>query len=280
LKVSTQEPINVSHKVDSDKTLEELFESAFNFGVFREIDKVVDVDSKGERGGRDVRGGIVGARDTTCEQAWVRGVGFEADAVEYRRDFVVPVAGTSAEAIQYLLEEPVFIFTGIRTANGRFHDCDLGVGEDSLTKGILAVALLEGAVLFNREADHQLHGVGMQDGGILVGFGPNTILMVAKDHDLRLSTKRVQHFILLNGEHTHGRNGVGNTFCAKSAVLGEVNLDVGVLGFNAGFLLTKAFHPCVAIGVGWVKSSEERSGAFAFEVNGANLRCQRGEVMG
>ncbi len=53
--------------------------------------------------------------------------------------------------------------------------------------------------------------------------------MVAEDHDARFSAKRVEHFVFLNGEHTHSRNRLGNSFCLKGMVIGEVNLDVCVL---------------------------------------------------
>jgi len=38
-----QEPIDSSQKVDGDEAGEEVFKPPFNFGVFREINKVIDV---------------------------------------------------------------------------------------------------------------------------------------------------------------------------------------------------------------------------------------------
>ena len=153
--MSAREPINGPQKVDGgDEAGEELFEPSFYFGVFREINKVINIDSNGKGGSRDVRGGIVGVAYAACKHAWIRGIGFEADASENRRDLVVPVMGTSAETVQHFLEEPIFVLGGIRIANWRLHDSDLVVGENTLTKGVLAVALLEGASPFNDETDH------------------------------------------------------------------------------------------------------------------------------
>jgi hypothetical protein len=149
-----QEPINGPQKVNGDEAGEELFEPLFNFGVFREINKVIDVESNGKGCSRDILGGIVGVAYAACEHTWVRGVGFEADASENRRDLVVPVAGTSAETVQRFLEEPIFILGGIRVANWRRYDSDLVIKEDALTEGVLAVSLLEGALLFDGETDH------------------------------------------------------------------------------------------------------------------------------
>ena len=99
--------------------------------------------------------------------------------------------------------------------------------------------------------------------------------MVAEDNDARFSVKRVEHFVFLNGEDTNCRNRLGNPFCSKGTVVSEINLDVCVLRFDAGFLLAETSQPRVAIRVCGVESGEEGSGAFAFEVDSANVgfRC-------
>ncbi len=76
---------------DSDEAGEELIEPSFNCGVFREINKFMDVESNGKGCSRDILGRSVGAAYAACEHTWVQGVGFEADALENRRDLVVPV---------------------------------------------------------------------------------------------------------------------------------------------------------------------------------------------
>ena len=119
MEMCAQEPIDGPQKVNSDEAGEKLFKPSFNFGVFREIDKVIDVESNGKGCGRDIVGGIVGVAYAACEHTWVRGVGFEADASENHRDLVVPVVGTSAETVQRFLEEPIFVLGGIRVADRR-----------------------------------------------------------------------------------------------------------------------------------------------------------------
>ena len=103
--MSAHEPINGPQKVDSDEAGEELFEPAFNFGVSREINKVIDVESNGKGCSRDIRGRIVGVAYAACEHAWIRGIGFDSDDLENRCDLVVPVVGTSAETVHRFLEE-------------------------------------------------------------------------------------------------------------------------------------------------------------------------------
>ena len=86
--------------------------------------------------------------------------------------------------------------------------------------------------------------------------------------------------ISVNGEYTHHRNRLGNPFCWNGTVVGEGNLEVFVLRFNAGFLLVETCQPCVAIGVGGVEFSKEGLRAFTFEVDSTNLGCQCMEVVG
>ena len=175
-----------------------MFEPPFDLGVYRKIYKVINVQANGEWSGRDVCGGIVGVADGACEHARIRGIGFEADAGKDRLNLVVPVSGTAAEAVQSFLKEPIFVFASVGVSNGWFHDSGFVVGKNALTKCIFAVTLLEGAALLHGKTDHQLHGVGAEDGGILFWLGPSAIFMIAKDHDVRFGAERVEHLVFLD----------------------------------------------------------------------------------
>jgi hypothetical protein len=203
--MGAQKPIHGPHKdkVDSDETGEELFEPPFDLGVYRKIYKVINVQANGEWSGRDVCGGIVGVADGACEHARIRGIGFEADAGEDWLNLVVPVLGTAVEAVQSFLKEPIFIFASVGVSNGWFHDSGFVVGKNALTKCIFAVTLLVGAALLHGKTDHQPHGVGSEDGGILFWLGPNVIFIIAKDHDARFGAERVEYLVFLDREHTH-----------------------------------------------------------------------------
>ncbi len=134
--MGAQKPINGPHEVDGDETGEELFKLPFDLWVFREIYKVINVQSNGEWSGGDVCSGIVGAVDGACEHARIRGIGFEANAGNDRHNLVVTVSGTAAEAIQSFPEELIFVFASVRVSNGGFHDSDFVVRENALTKCI------------------------------------------------------------------------------------------------------------------------------------------------
>jgi hypothetical protein len=67
--MGAQKPIHGPHEFNGDETGEELFELPLDLWVFREIYKVIDIQSNGEWCGGDVRGRIVGVVDGACEQA-------------------------------------------------------------------------------------------------------------------------------------------------------------------------------------------------------------------
>jgi hypothetical protein len=195
--MGAKKPIHGPHEVDGDETGEELFKLPFDLWVFGEIYKVINIQSNCEWSGGDVCGRIVGVVDGACEHARIRDVGFEADAGEDRRNLVVPVSGTVAKAVQSFLEEPIFAFASVGVSNGGFHNSDFVVGENALTKCIFEVTLLEGATFLHGKTDHQPHGVGTEDRGVLFRLGPNTILMIAKDHYTGFGAERVDHLVIL-----------------------------------------------------------------------------------
>ena len=196
--MGAQKPIHGPHEVNGDETGEELFEPPFDLWVYREIYKVINVQANGEWSGRGVCGGIDGVPDGACEHARIRGVGFEANAGEDQPNLVVPVSGTAAEAMQSFLEEPVFVFASAGVSNGGFRDSGFVVRENALTKCIFAVTLLEGVAFLHGKTDHQPHGVGAEDRGVLFWLGPNAIFMIAKDHDARFGTEMVEHLVILD----------------------------------------------------------------------------------
>jgi len=193
--MGAQKPIHGPHEVDGDETGEELFELPFTLWVFREIYKVINIQSKGEWSGGDVRGRIVGVVDGACEQTRIRGIRFEADAGKDRRNLVVPVLGTAAEAVQSFLEEPIFIFASIGVSNGGFHDSDFIVGDDKMH---FCSHLALGYAFLHGKTDQQPHGVGAEDEGVLFWLGPNAIFMIAKDQDAGFVAERVEHLVFLD----------------------------------------------------------------------------------
>ncbi len=67
-----------------------------------------------------------------------------------------------------------------------------------MIKRMFAVTLLEGVTFLQGKTDHQPHGVRAEDEGILFWLGPNTIFMIAKNHDARFGAERVEYLVFLD----------------------------------------------------------------------------------
>ncbi len=78
-----------------------------------------------------------------------------------------------------------------------------------------------------------------QDGSVFLGFHPNSIFVITKDHYARFSPKGVHHLILLYSEDTHHWNGARSSLFAKHAIFYQCYLDVGVKRFNTIFFSQK-----------------------------------------
>ncbi len=125
-----------------------------------------------------------------------------------------------------------------------------------MIKCIFSVTLLKGAALLHGKTDHQPHGVGAEDGGLLFRLGPNAIFMIAKDRNARFGAERVEHLVFLDQEHAHSGDGPWSPLCPKGLIVGKTDLSVSVLRFDARLFFPKAGQPRVAIGMGVVKGCE------------------------
>ncbi len=123
--MSAEESIHGPHEFNRDYVGKELFESAFNLRVFREVDKVVDIDAKGEGGGGWLDRGVGWVYDDSGEKSRVSRIFVEAESLEDALDFCVPMARTAAEAVQSTFKEPIFVFFSVGVADGWLDDCYL-----------------------------------------------------------------------------------------------------------------------------------------------------------
>ncbi len=151
--MSAKEPIHGSHEVYRDKVCKELFELALDLGVLREVYKVVNADAEGKGGCRWFANGVRWIDEVAGKQAGVGCIVFEAKTVEDAFYLIVSVAGAAAKAVQGSFEEPVFIFLGIKVANGQLDDGYLIRGKNALAEGVFAVALFKCATALDGHAD-------------------------------------------------------------------------------------------------------------------------------
>jgi hypothetical protein len=71
LKMSTEKPVDRTHKINCDELRKELFEPTFDCGVFRKINEVIHVKPNSQGRRWDVFGGIVGVAKAAGEHAGV-----------------------------------------------------------------------------------------------------------------------------------------------------------------------------------------------------------------
>ena len=93
---------------------------------------------------------------------------------------------------------------------GRWADASgFVVREDGVAEGILAVTLLEHALVGDSLGCEKAKGVVAKDGSVALGFGEQSVLVVAKDDDARLGTMGFAVAVGLDREDTHGRDSFG-----------------------------------------------------------------------
>jgi hypothetical protein len=89
------------------------------------------------------------------------------------------VSGTLTQAKKSFQKKPILVWICIRiTRRHTYNSYFLLWRGDTLTKGILAVALMESTTFLIGKADKKLKGVSAKDWGKLIRFGPNSILMI------------------------------------------------------------------------------------------------------
>ncbi len=71
------------------------------------------------------------------------------------------------KTVESVFEEPIFIWRGLRIANGWCNNCNFVQGKYTLAESILAIALLESPSTFNTHTNDQMQGVWVEDRGIL-----------------------------------------------------------------------------------------------------------------
>jgi hypothetical protein len=134
-----------------------------------------------------VRGVEDGSNDSG-EKARVGRIFVEAETLEYALYFCVPMARTAAEAVQSTFKEPIFVFFTVGVANGWLDNCYLIWRKNALAEDIFTVALFKRTMTLNGHSDHETQGVQMKDGGVLFGFRPDAVFVVAKDDNAGLGT--------------------------------------------------------------------------------------------
>jgi hypothetical protein len=79
----------------------------------------------------------------------------EVNFVKYLTNLIIPMFGAASKAISSSLKQPILILLGIEVPDGQLDNSDFIRWEDTLTEGVLAIALFEGAALFDHHANDE-----------------------------------------------------------------------------------------------------------------------------
>jgi hypothetical protein len=93
--------------------------------------------------------GIVGILNKTGEEARILERGGKTNGKENIGDFSVPMSRAAAKAIKGPKKKPIFIWLSLWITRGRLNNDKLFRGQNTLAKCDFAIALVEGAMLFD-----------------------------------------------------------------------------------------------------------------------------------
>ena len=89
--------------------------------------------------------------------------------------------------VQCPLEKPVFVRLHFRCTLGRSYNSNLVWREDTLTKYVFAIALAKGTPLLHCKAHKETETVLTKNWSKAIALGPNSILLIPKNDDPKLS---------------------------------------------------------------------------------------------
>ena len=100
-----------------------------------------------------------------------------------------------------------------------------------------AIALAEGAMLFDRHQNQKPKRVATKNRSKAVAFAPDTVFVVAKDDNPRFGLKRIEILIPFYNEDTPHRDSFGSLILMESTIFAQGNLAVGVHTLDAPLFL-------------------------------------------
>jgi hypothetical protein len=114
--MNTKEPFNNIHKVQLAMLGKKTTEESFNCRVFGEIDKVVDIETEGQRRWCDDRQRIQGVTYGSCTETRVLELWGEHNRPKNGVNFVIPMPWAVPKSIEHPFKEPIFIRGGFGIA--------------------------------------------------------------------------------------------------------------------------------------------------------------------
>ncbi len=193
--VNPKKPLDDPHKIYFATLPEKAATLFLDLGILQEVNKVINVETKIERkiGNMTVR--IIGISNKTGEEARILKRRGKTNGKENFVDFLVPMLRAAAKAIYSPEKKPIFIWFSLWITQGRWNNGNLFQGQNTLKNVCFATTLANGVMLLDRYQNQNSKRVATKNRSKAVAFAPDTVLVVAKDNNLRFGSKRIEILI-------------------------------------------------------------------------------------
>jgi hypothetical protein len=112
--------------------------------------------------------------------------------------------------------EAIFLGVSIGITRGWSDNSDLFRREDTLTKCILTVALAKRMASLDGHTDEETKQVATKDRSKFVRFGPESVFVIAQNHNPRFGTLRKEILAALYCQDAHSREACGAPFLQRA----------------------------------------------------------------
>ncbi len=147
------------------------------------------------------------------------------------------MTGAAPKAVQSSLEKPILVRSGLRVSARRANNGNLVGRENSLTKRILTVILMERAMGHNGHTGKETKRILGKDRSKLLAFLPHLVFVIVTDNNARLCAKGTEILILYNGKDTPRGNCPRCILFVEGPIFAQHNLFISVELLNAAFFL-------------------------------------------
>jgi hypothetical protein len=135
----------------------------------------------------------------------------------------------------------------IGITRGWLDNSDLLRREDNLTKCILTVALAKRTAFLDGHTDEDTMQVATKYRSKFLKFGPESVFVIAQNHNPRFGTLRKEILITLYCQDPHSRDGSWHAFFAKGTIFSKSDFTVCVERLKTFFFFLVALQPYFTI---------------------------------
>jgi hypothetical protein len=163
----------------------------------------------------------------------------------------------------------------IGITRGWLDNSDLFRREDTLIKRILTVALAKKMAFLDGHTYKEMKQVATKDWSKFVQFRPESVFVIAQNHNPRFGMLRKEILIALYCQDPHSRDCLWPAFFAKGTIFSQSDFTVCVEGLKTAFFLLVALQPDFTIRMCIGQSFEQCRRTLRMKVQSTDEGCNR-----